>query len=325
MNDFRNPAARLYFLLARQAPVGVIFRRGPSKQVQLIRWNLQDDTFEPGQWFNGRIYERRSDLSPDGRLLVYFAAKQSAAQPGTETWTAISRPPYLTALSFWFKGDAWSGGGLFENNRHLKLNDAGPYLHRLAESSVQPPIKVSKLGAPQGENDPIDLMRLTRDGWQLQQDIKANYGSLQTEAELAALDPENKDVLIAILNQARGKPHETQRGIRYDNNSGFRTYQPRLLEKAMDKGGKIRVSCKSYIFGFRFVRLYTITGEKTENLPDLAGAEWAEVDKERERIVFVKAGALFSWQPGSPAVKQLADFNANRFEELPAPDWAKKW
>jgi hypothetical protein len=44
-----EPSCRLYALLAREAPTGVIFRRGPSSQVRLIRWNLEDDSFEPGQ------------------------------------------------------------------------------------------------------------------------------------------------------------------------------------------------------------------------------------------------------------------------------------
>src|SRR5262249_25498999 len=50
----------------------------------------------------GRIYERRCDLTPAGDRLVYFAA--SFRQP-LHSWTAISRPPYLTALALWPKGD----------------------------------------------------------------------------------------------------------------------------------------------------------------------------------------------------------------------------
>jgi hypothetical protein len=69
--------ARLFVILARRAPVGVIFRRGPSPWVQLIRWDTEHDRFEHGQWFHGRIYERRCDLSPDGSLLIYFASKFS--------------------------------------------------------------------------------------------------------------------------------------------------------------------------------------------------------------------------------------------------------
>ncbi|MFN3651614.1 MAG: hypothetical protein ACK47B_18715 [Armatimonadota bacterium] len=66
---------RLHFYLARAAPVGLLLRRGPTEWVRLIGWNTEDDTFEPGAWFRGRIYAEKCDLSPDGRLFVYFAAK----------------------------------------------------------------------------------------------------------------------------------------------------------------------------------------------------------------------------------------------------------
>src|SRR4051794_37027692 len=58
--------ARLHVLLARDANVGLVIRRGPSKSVCTILWNRERDTFKLGQWMRGRIYERRSDLSPDG-------------------------------------------------------------------------------------------------------------------------------------------------------------------------------------------------------------------------------------------------------------------
>lgn len=72
--QIRKPSARLFVIAARNAPIALIFRRGPSKQVLLIGWNLEDDTFEIGQWLKGRIYERRCDLSPEGEMLLYFAA-----------------------------------------------------------------------------------------------------------------------------------------------------------------------------------------------------------------------------------------------------------
>ena len=73
----KQATARLFVIRAREAPLAVIFRRGPSKQVRLISWNTDTDDFEGGQWFKGRIYERRCDLSPDGRYLIYFAADQN--------------------------------------------------------------------------------------------------------------------------------------------------------------------------------------------------------------------------------------------------------
>jgi hypothetical protein len=109
---------RLSVILAREAPVAVIFRRGPSKLVELIKWHTDTDTFERGQWFKGRIYEHCSDLSPDGALLIYFAAKWQLGRHFDKdhfpAWTAISRLPWLTALALWPSPGLWdAGGGLF--------------------------------------------------------------------------------------------------------------------------------------------------------------------------------------------------------------------
>jgi len=87
--------------------------------VLLIRWNIDDDTFECGQWFKGRIYERRCDLSPEGDLLIYFAANYRKPY---YSWTAISCPPFLTALALWPKGDCWGGGGHFLSRKRVALN-----------------------------------------------------------------------------------------------------------------------------------------------------------------------------------------------------------
>lgn len=62
------PSTRLYSIVARDAPVAVVFRRGPTRQVEVLRWDLRSDRVTAGQWLKGRIYERRCDLSPGGRL-----------------------------------------------------------------------------------------------------------------------------------------------------------------------------------------------------------------------------------------------------------------
>ena len=115
-------ATRLYAILARRAPVAVVFRRGPSNRVLLIKWNTDSDTFEEGQWLKGKIYEGRCEISPDGELLLYFAANWRKPYL---SWTAVSRPPYLTALALWPKGDARGGGGLFVNGTRIGLNHSG--------------------------------------------------------------------------------------------------------------------------------------------------------------------------------------------------------
>lgn len=76
--------ARIHAILARQSDQAVIFRRGPSNKVAVIGWDRRDDTFTVGQWFYGRIYEYRCDISPDGRHILYFAAKYGRSNPMEE-------------------------------------------------------------------------------------------------------------------------------------------------------------------------------------------------------------------------------------------------
>jgi hypothetical protein len=70
------------------------------------------------------MYPERCDLSPDGRLFIYFAGKfraREVAKGYGSTWTAVSRPPYLTALALWPMGDTWGGNGVFLDNRTVFL------------------------------------------------------------------------------------------------------------------------------------------------------------------------------------------------------------
>src|SRR6516225_9309663 len=97
-------APRVHILLASRAPVGVAIRRGPSKQVCTILWDRRRDEFRVGQWLKRRIYERRADLSPDGKYLIYFATKGRWHDEATGSWTAISQAPYLKAIALFPKG-----------------------------------------------------------------------------------------------------------------------------------------------------------------------------------------------------------------------------
>jgi hypothetical protein len=70
----KEPSRRIDVIKSPASPVAAVFRRGPSKQVQNLKWDMATDTFTPGQWFKGRIYERRCDVLPNGEYLVHFAA-----------------------------------------------------------------------------------------------------------------------------------------------------------------------------------------------------------------------------------------------------------
>jgi hypothetical protein len=118
-------ACRLFVILARDADVGVILRRGPSKWVQIIKWDTRRDTFDDGAWFHGRIYEKYCDVSPDGELFVYFVAKHNRYRCDDGygyVWSAVSRPPWLYALALWpGPCGTYPGGGRFTANRRLTL------------------------------------------------------------------------------------------------------------------------------------------------------------------------------------------------------------
>lgn len=112
-------STRLHVLIAAEARTAVVFRRGPSKQVRMLRWDLATDRVVGGQWLSGRLYLDRCDLSPDGELLVYFCGKFNAK---VHAFTAVSRPPFFTALAFWPERLTYGGGGTFVGNRELRLN-----------------------------------------------------------------------------------------------------------------------------------------------------------------------------------------------------------
>jgi hypothetical protein len=183
-------SCRLYAILARDGRSAVVFRRGPTRQVLVLRWWLDGDRIEPGQWLKGRIYERRCDLSPNGDLLIYFAAKWETSM---STWTAISRTPFLSALALWPKGDAWGGGGVFESANVIGLNHlevtaaivgksksgqaAGARWHplgveandKVAPNPIPKHVTVERWSeqAGRGEDNPLHHHRVTRDGWAL--------------------------------------------------------------------------------------------------------------------------------------------------------------
>lgn len=127
-------STRLFAIVASEARVAVLFRRGPSKAVRMIRWDLATDELALGQWLAGRVYHERCGISPDGKLVVYFAGKF-----GTElgTFTALCRPPFFSALALWPDGSTYGGGGFFASNRKVVLN-YGMNLPELNEGKAIP-------------------------------------------------------------------------------------------------------------------------------------------------------------------------------------------
>lgn len=104
---------RIYCIPATEAPVLAVFRRGPTNWAHVGRWDLAAGRYEPGAWLGGRIFPRRSDLSPDGRFLCYFAHKPSATWEHGEAYVALSKLPWLTALHSFATCGTWTRGYYF--------------------------------------------------------------------------------------------------------------------------------------------------------------------------------------------------------------------
>ncbi|MGA2177905.1 MAG: hypothetical protein ABSH38_23330 [Verrucomicrobiota bacterium] len=290
MKSNAQSTARLWVLLARDARVAAILRRGPSRQVQLIKWDLRDDTFEHGQWFKGRIYERRCDLSPAGALLIYFAATYK--QP-LQSWTAISKVPWFTAVAMWPKGDGWNGGGYFVGPYEIHLD------HSQRESSPHPQfvkgcrkVRISSWATARGEDVPVWHFLLKRDGWsQTAIGTWGEYGEAKGYAWKAKTPEEWR------------KPHPKL---------------PIHLEMRIEGIG--RRGGPWYFINYRVVN------DSSAIVEDLGIADWAEWDRDGS-LLYARDGCLFRRRflkhQSKPAI-QLWDFNAARFEAIAPPATARK-
>ncbi len=331
-STFSEAACRLYGIQARDGRSVVVFRRGPSKRVLVLRWWLDGDVVEPGQWFKGRIYERRADLSPDGELLAYFAAKYAGPHG---TWTAISRPPFLTALAFWPKGDAWGGGGLFHDIRTFGLNHhvltppakengqstAAAFGTEIFEKKKkrrkpQSPASTAQvrltLGngmalvpvaewAGRGEDSPIEHARMLRDGWRMVAQGEVGPRSSNDEIKYTFTVP-------AIIER--------------DGGGGEGTLRLRRLTRGIgQRGGAWNV--EDYEVG-------APDGTVLRHLPNCSWADWSTGGD----LLFTLAGSLYRLPARQAAVaasnaadgaRLIADLTALNFAPQPAPAWATRW
>ncbi len=90
------------------------------------------------------------------------------------SWTAISNVPYLKALSIWWNGTGWNGGGLFESEKEFYLNRPPEHIARTisgVQSSRFKELEPSReliqefCWGHHGECWMVYGRRLIRDGW----------------------------------------------------------------------------------------------------------------------------------------------------------------
>lgn len=291
MQDSTMPSCHLFLILARRAPRAVIFRRGPSEWTELILWCTDTNELAYGQWFKGRIYERRSDLSPDGTKLIYFASKFSRRtlvdREYTHAWTAISKPPYLTALALWPKGDCWHGGGLFENENAVFLNHkpdvASPHPKHIPQGlSVRPNPDAH------GEDEPLHGMRLRRDGWKMEQEWQGEY---------------------------KGR------------DGGYVTEQPEIWARP-HPWRKHRILMARRVRGETYRETFSVVGRDGCPLADTAGVSWADWEQHGKLVLLKEGKLLIATQTAGEQVyrvRELADFSTRTPEPIVPPAWATQW
>lgn len=118
---------RLFVIMAKSASVAVIVKRGPARWAQVVLWDTRGDVFNDGAWIRGRIYAEKCDLSPDGQLFVYAAFQgQRLGTSYSDSYTAVSRPPWLHALALWPMHTTYGGGGRFSDDRRLTVRGVAP-------------------------------------------------------------------------------------------------------------------------------------------------------------------------------------------------------
>ena len=262
-----------------------MLRRGPSSWVRLSLWHTDSDTFEHGQWMGGRIYERRSDLSPDGRLFAYFARKSGAPRPGqqADTWVAVSRPPWLTALALWWVGGTYCAGACFPDRQSLWVGGSQPpdqgTLPRSLHIAPAPP----HLDGTGNWTDRIVWhSRLLRGGW-----------------TPAADEPTPPNIYDERWE--RRHPREAVTLLMRQTYSGY----------------------PEHPYGGPYVMRYALRHEPSGDVADLGRATWADWDQ-RGRLILARHGRRLHRQPDG-AFQELADFNDQVPDPAPSPPEAHTW
>jgi len=312
--------ARLFVLLAREAPAGVILRRGPSDWVQMIHWDTKNDVFTPGQWFHGRVYEYKCDLNPNGKFIVYHAYKRGnrGAHPDYgNAWTAISRPPYFTALALWPHYNGYGGGSYFPKHNVMLLNHLDE--NRVPHPKHQPPKGWNILEADEYAHMPFSIYSMIqlRDGWRpvgeagKSPHFSAGFGK--------RIERRGRDVWIHGLLFGKSRKFPTLAKTQ----SGMKLICDFMGYSEQETRGRYRF----HLYNPVPIYWYRMISEKNGLEYELEDAIWADIDG-RGRIVLAKDGKLLTaaiTDQGELSLIELADFNTNKPERVKTPAWAKKW
>ncbi len=324
-----NIPARIHAILAREAPKAVVFRRGPSGCVCTLGWDLETDTFTMGQWLKGRIYEYRSDLSPDGSFMIYFA-------------TDYRHPDTIQQLAEQFREEKFGPreGNRFSDEYYEKFN------RQMEEINLSKSHKLDQFAATPEASSP-SWTAISRAPYLKALDLWFNG----TAWNGGGLFMDNKKVWlnapapgIATLRRARFDlkldvsqdfPFETYFGgecpgvycHRLERDGWTAKHQAEnsvVYEKRLACGWalqKLFVSGKPGSGYGCYWERHRIINPGRRLKVDGTGWRWADYDAPRNRILYAKNGMIFALPVaedfGAPVM--LKNFNDMKFEPLKAP------
>ena len=206
----------------------------------------------------------------------------------------MSRPPFLTALLLWPKGNAWGGGGLFRNERTLLLNHRPDEMTLADDFHLPKPMSVEGFGdhSGGGEDEPIHDARLLRDGWVLKQ---------------------------------KGKWRENKFGSKI----WIEFSKPQTFAKTRGNWMiELRFLGISERDGPLYVLEHGISNTDGEMVLSFGRSDWADWSRSGE-VLFARRGRLYRVAvdpesgPGMP--EELIDPRGLSFEPIEAPPEARQW
>ena len=351
--------ARLHAILAREAPKAVVFRRGPSGQVCTLGWDLETDTFTMGQWLKGRIYEYRSDLSPDGELMIYFATdfrrpdtiRTYAEKLREEKFGPALKPAGLPALS---PGDAKAlleQPGAFDAflDDALEQSRSGgdAYEEQLREIRRMKSAELDRFAASPEASSP-SWTAISRAPYLKALDLWFNG----TAWNGGGLFLNNRKVWLNTPAPGITIPYCARSGSGIDASQDFPfetyfggecpgVYCHRLLRDgwtAKHQAENSVVYEKPLAFGWALQKLFVsghpdhagygcywerhrIVNQERRLKIDGSGWRWADYDAPRNRILYAKNGILFSLPVAADfgTPVMLKNFNGMKFEAVKAP------
>jgi hypothetical protein len=225
--------------------------------------------------------------------LIYFAAKTKGPIPA---YTAISKPPYFTALALWPSLGTYGGGGLFATDDHVELNH-DPFHRELGEGfSLRRGMQVSALGehAGRGEDVPIQDFRMIRDGWRVVSEGRARRQSMRARTWIV-FDP----------------PHV------------FAKPRPKTLELELEQ----RLRGIHQKNGPWYVLDHALVDRSTGRETLFEGCEWADWDHQGD-LLFARDGCLLRARVARGALEEprtVIDLRDATFERVIAPPDARVW